>query len=246
MHKIKYTPSSKSIAKTKRIFANAISEVAHRTHLDSLKANSCVLDKPIIAAIRRSKYPYFKYKMSRYCKYVTIIMFIIIAVIALALLLVSSGTYLSAWFISIAIAVLMLFIISFPVKLVITDNDLEIHSVLEVIKIPLIDITRVQAVDRYRIKRHFAIFGSYGFGGFFGYYVDLIHFRVIRMAATKLTNLIMIQTLFNQRYIINCEYKDVFIEILRARIESARNNQNISESTVMSNDDDSDDDDDDE
>ncbi len=215
----KYAPTKEAIAKIKRIFADKIL-AEHALNNDSETASSA--DTEICEQLRHSATPRFRYTMSRYCKYVTTISFLLITAIAFLLLFTSSGTYLSAWFTSVAVAVLLLFVISFPRYLSITDKNLEIHCVLEITEIPLADIRRIHPISRYRLKRHIPVLGSFGFGGFFGYYVDLIHLRIVRMYTTRLDHMIMIQDIYGQRYIVNCRYRELFIEMLRERVEQAR------------------------
>ena len=214
----KYAPTKEAIAKIKRIFADKISE----EHVSAGSEISSAADAEICERLRHAAVPRFRYSMSRYCKYVTAILFLLITAIAFLLLFTSSGTYLSAWFTSIAAAVLLLFVISFPRYLAITDKNLEIHCVLEITEIPLADIRRIHPISRYRLKRHIPVLGSYGFGGFFGYYVDLIHLRIVRMYTTRLDHMIMIQDIYGQRYIVNCRYRELFVEILKERVEQAQ------------------------
>ncbi|HIS33382.1 MAG TPA: hypothetical protein IAA79_00420 [Candidatus Avirikenella pullistercoris] len=225
MEKIERTLTRKSIGKVKKLFAEAIAEAQ--------SAAENVLPKEKIADTfhrKQEEYsqivdeaePVFKYSLSKYCKYTTFVVSLLILGIFLYFFFSSSGTYLSAWFMSIALAVCLLFVISFPRRIKITDSDVEIHCVLEMTNIPLADIKRIHPIERYRLKRIIPILGSYGFGGFYGYYFDLMYFRVIRMYATKLSGLVIIQNIYNERYIVNCENPRLLIGAIRKKIENIR------------------------
>ncbi|MEG1935861.1 MAG: PH domain-containing protein, partial [Rikenellaceae bacterium] len=151
--------------------------------------------------------------------YVTFFVMLIVIAFFVYLLLSSSGSYLSAWYLSLVFAVLLLYLISFPRYIKLTTNMLEIHAILEITPIIYSDIKRVYRIKRYRLKGILPLIGSYGFGGFFGYYIDVKQLKIVYMHATKLSNLIAIEDIYNDKYIISCEDPVLFIEELKAAKE---------------------------
>lgn len=220
---MKKAPTKEVIAKAKKVILN---------HLDSLEQKKNALSnfaeaktpKNIVRRFKSKKdqsvSTQFKYVKSKFCRYVTF--FVMIAIIGLFvyLLLSSSGTYLSAWYLSIALSILLLYVISFPRYIRLTSKVMEIHGLLEITPILYTDIKRIYKIKRYRLKGIYPLVGSYGFGGFFGYYFDVKQLKIVYMHATKLSNLIAIDDIYNDKYIISCEDPDLFISELKAAKEA--------------------------
>ena len=163
--------------------------------------------------------PRFPYRLSRFCRWTTLAISLLFAAVFIYLLRSSSGTYLSAWFLSLTIAVAALFVISFPRNIVVTDTDLVIYGILEATYISLGDIKRIHTVSRRRIRTVIPAIGSYGFGGYYGYYFDLRALRVIRLFATRLDGLVMVQTVYDDRILLSCEAADKLIALVKSRMQ---------------------------
>lgn len=218
---IKSAPNKKAISKTKQRFSDAIlasqrklEEAVYLKGLRELTTTKLVEEQPTGIIFRN--------KMSKFCRRVTSFVLILVFIFFFYLFYSSSGTYLSAWFMSLAMSVFLLYLISFPRSLKVTNKHLIINCVLEITTIELRDIKRIHPVNRYRLKRVFPLLGSYGFGGFYGIYIDLIHFRIFKLYATKLSNLVIIQDIYDDRYIVSCENRDLFVERVRKNIEELK------------------------
>ena len=161
----------------------------------------------------------YRYKRSRLSISLTIITLLIGIFGFIALLTTSSGSYLSAWYLSLVIAVLLLFILSFPRYIKLSDSSIEIHCMLEVTAIPYNEIVRVCKIRSYMVKYHLPIMGSYGFGGYFGYYINLKQLKIIRYYATNLKSLVAIEDVYSDIYIVSCEDRDVFIREINLKRE---------------------------
>ena len=169
--------------------------------------------------IRKSRKgdPRFPYRMSRFCQWTTLGVSLLFAAVFFYLLRSSSGTYLSAWFLSLTIAVALLFIISFPRNIVLTSTDLIVYGILEATYINLADIKRIHTVSHRRLRRLIPVIGSYGFGGYFGYYFDIRNLRVIRLFASRLTGLVMVRTVYDDRILLSCEAASELVSMVRRR-----------------------------
>ncbi len=163
----------------------------------------------------------YKFRRSNRSIYFTIAVLILGILGFLFLLTSSSGTYLSAWYLSLVIALLLTFILSFPRHIELSDNYIDIHCVLEVTSIAYDDIVRACKIRPYVVKYHFPIMGSYGFGGYFGYYFNIRQLKVVRFHATNLKSLIAIEDVYSDIYIISCEDRDVFLSELASRRATA-------------------------
>lgn len=164
----------------------------------------------------------FPYRPSRYCRWVTWISSLLLTAIFLYLLYSSSGTYLSAWFLSLALAVALLLILSFPRNIDLDEDEMALKGILEATYIPYNDIKRIHPINKSRLRFVIPLIGSYGFGGYFGYYIDLRNLRTIRVFASRLSGLIMIQTIYNERILISCERPEQLISMVRERITDNR------------------------
>lgn len=223
---MKKAPTKEVIAKTKKVILRHLEGLERQTKAISHFAESQT-SKYIIRKLDNNQEQTisisFKYVKSKFCRYVTF--FAMLAVIGLFvfLFLSSSGTYLSAWYLSIALAILLLYLISFPTYIKLGADMMEIHGMLEITPIHYADIKRAYKIKRYRLKSVYPLVGSYGFGGFFGYYFDFKQFRIVYMYATRLSNLIAIDDIYNDKYIISCEDPDLFIaELKRAKEASVK------------------------
>ncbi|MFI3321272.1 MAG: PH domain-containing protein [Rikenellaceae bacterium] len=159
----------------------------------------------------------FKYMRSRFCHFVTFSTLTIVAAVFFYFLMTSSGTYLSAWYFSIALAVFLLYLISFPTCIKLKDDILEIDGILELTPIPYKNIKRIYKIDRYRLRRTYPLLGSYGFGGYFGYYFDFAQMKIVYLHATNLSNLVVIEDIYRNKHVISCQESDIFIKEVRQR-----------------------------
>ena len=186
------------------------------TKINDLEARDKTSDSNLNGASNRARRVY-KYKRSKRSIYLTILMLILGVAVFLYFFTTSSGTYLSAWYLSLAIAVLLLFILSFPRYIKLSSNSIDINCILEVSSIPYSDIVRVCKIRRYVVNYHIPIMGSYGFGGYFGYYLNLKQLKIVRYYATNLRSLIAIEDIYSDIYIISCEDRDMFIKEVNLR-----------------------------
>ncbi|MFI3267253.1 MAG: PH domain-containing protein [Rikenellaceae bacterium] len=205
-------PTQKSIANTKKRFGDAIisSRLANAVGLGDENDEGKVIEKN-----NRLK---FVNRTSKFVKRFTISVFVSLTVFFIAAFILNSGTYLMAWIFSLSFAIIVLAILSFPRNVTLTNDELVLRCLLETKIISLNDIKRIHPINKYRMKRTFPIFGSYGFGGYFGTYIDLIHLRRVRLYATNLQNLVYIQTIYKDHFIISCENSNILIERAREAI----------------------------
>ena len=63
-----------------------------------------------------------------------------------------------------------------------------------------------------QFKHYKLLLGSYGFGGYFGYFIDFRTLTFVKMYASKRHNLISITDVYEKTYIVNCDEADDFIE----------------------------------
>ena len=96
---------------------------------------------------------------------------VIITVTVLLVLLVgyySRGGYLLAWFMSLLAGVGALYVLSIPRYILIGEDAVEIHCVLELTTIRYENLVAVRKLSRHEMKYCFPMLGSYGFFGYYG------------------------------------------------------------------------------
>lgn len=145
--------------------------------------------------------------------YITLFVFVLAIAIYLYLMLSSSGNYLSAWFFWTISATIALIALSAPRYIDITQKHLEIHGWIDVTQIDLKSIESISVVDKKRYKNYFPLVASYGFLGFFGYFIDIKKMEIVRFHASKYTNLVEIKTKNDQIYIANITNITDFVKV---------------------------------
>jgi Mn2+/Fe2+ NRAMP family transporter len=170
----------------------------------------------------------FKYKSDKRARRLTIASIIVIIAALIAILLLVGDSYLRAWLIATFAAVVLLYVLSIPRYLKVTDEAVEIHCIVELTKIAIADISSVTKVERGKDGRLLLLLGSYGFFGYYGYYLNLRHWETVKVYATELHNLIEIEDIYEQKYLVSCNKPDRFIEmVMQAKLEQAGEEESL-------------------
>lgn len=159
----------------------------------------------------------FKYKNGRYTLYWTAVYIIVIVLLAAVLMQLYEGGYVSAWFGSFIVALVALMLMSVPRKIVVTEQSLQIRCVLDITEIALSEISSVRAVSRKEMGWKFPIFGSVGFFGYFGRFIDFKRFRMVEIYATEWGNFVEIRTIYEDTYYVSSHERDRLIALLKER-----------------------------
>ncbi len=112
------------------------------------------------------------------------------------------GGYYPAWFLTFALAIAALYILSIPRSIRLTEKALEIHCIVELTTIPLTNIVSARPL-RTRNTHLVPLLGSYGFFGYYGYYLNYQNWEIVRLYASQWQNLIEIEDIHDQKYVIN-------------------------------------------
>ncbi len=162
----------------------------------------------------------YKYHSDRKTYITTIIHFTIFVIASLLIVYMYVGGFFSAWFISLVAALIALIVISIPRNIAVDENSLTILCVLEIVEIPINDIASIQKVDNNECRWFTPIFGSRGFFGYFGYYIDLNSLERIRLYATEWQNLVEIIDIYDDRYYISCREAEELITQVQTYINA--------------------------
>ncbi len=160
----------------------------------------------------------FKYTFGRRIRWASIGVLALIVTVVFALYLLYDGGYISMWFLSVTVAVVALCVLSIPRHIRIDEASIEIHCILEMTEIELIDVASVERVERQQIKWLVPTLASYGLFGYYGYYLDLRTLDRVHVYATKWTDLVMITDKYEQQFLVSCDDPEQLI----SAIETAR------------------------
>ena len=160
----------------------------------------------------------FKYTFGRRIRWASIGVLTLIVAVVCALYLLYDGVYISMWFLSVTVAVVALCVLSIPRHIRIDEASIEIHCILEMTEIELIDVASVERVERQQIKWLVPTLASFGLFGYYGYYLDLRTLDRVHVYATKWTDLVMITDKYEQQFLVSCDDPEQLI----SAIETAR------------------------
>ena len=144
-------------------------------------------------------------------------------VIALAVVLLwwlSPGSYLPVWFASIALALVALALLSVPRSIRITSDAVEIRCTVEITHIPYHHIRSVRRIDRTALHPLIPVFASPGFFGWFGYWLDTRSWDLIKIYASSWQGLVMIEDIYEQRYVVNADDPDRLCEAIVSQLKT--------------------------
>lgn len=139
-----------------------------------------------------------------------------LALIGLGLHSLYIGGYLSAWFVSLVVALFALMSLSIPRKIVVKKATVEILCLLDMTEIPRMEIASVQRVDPRQMRWVVPLFGGYGFFGYYGYYFDLKTFEKVVVYASEWKNLVEIVDIYEQRYYVSRHPADELVALLQS------------------------------
>ncbi len=156
----------------------------------------------------------YPYRLNKATKRNTVITAAILAVVIVLLSMLSNSGYIAIWFLSFIAIILLLYILSIPRRVEITDDTLEIHCVVELTTIDLENIRSVRKMAPGEMKYCFPVLGSYGFFGYYGYYFSFSEMTLLKIYASQWNNFIRIEDIYEDIYVVNCSNPDEFIFFL--------------------------------
>jgi hypothetical protein len=132
----------------------------------------------------------------------------------------SPGEYLPVWFLSIALAIVALALLSVPRSIRITSDALEIRCAVEISHIPLYHIRSVRRIERAELGRLVPVFASPGFFGWFGYWLAPRSWDFWKVYVTSWHGLVVIEDIYEQKFVVNADDPDRLCEAVASRIAS--------------------------
>ncbi len=156
----------------------------------------------------------FKCERDRRARRLTWITAALIAAAVASVAVFVGEEYVRAWIIVTLLIVMLLYVLSIPRYVKIDREALEIHCVVEMTRIPIADINSVRRVTRQDTGRLTLLLGSYGFFGYYGYYANLRRWEAVRVYTGEWDNLVEIEDIYEDKYLISCREADRLIEMV--------------------------------
>jgi hypothetical protein len=147
--------------------------------------------------------------------------------IGVLLTFIFEGGYISAWFSSLILAVLALMALSIPRRIVIDEEDIEIQCIAEDTILAYEDIAGIRAVEERELNASVPIFGSVGFFGHYGLFLNLRTMEVIHIYASRWGKFVEITDIDGGKYYISCEERDDIIASVEEYIKPHDTRENI-------------------
>lgn len=155
----------------------------------------------------------FKYSLDRRSKRITWGIIVLIVGLAVVFHFIWGTSYIPAWFLLFLLCIITLYILSFPRYLTIDDDALQIHCIVELTRIHVEEIEKIRRIDRDYFRRMIPLIGSYGFGGYYGYWFHLSDWEICKVYATERKQLVLIEDIYEDIYIVSCTDPDRLIEL---------------------------------
>lgn len=157
----------------------------------------------------------YKYRFSRRTLYWTLVYLGVFVLLGWLLYHLYEGGYLSAWFTSFIVALIALMSLSIPRRIVVTDEKVEVRCLLDITELRRDEIASVRRVDTKRMKWFIPVFGSCGFFGYYGHFLDLRRFERVRLYASQWRNFVEITDIYEERLYVSCaDADDLVAELL--------------------------------
>ncbi len=156
----------------------------------------------------------FEYRRDRRTRRLTWITSAVIAAVFAAVAVFVGEEYVRAWIIVMMLTILLLYALSIPRYVKVDHEAVEIHCVVEMTRIAIADIISVRKVTRQDTGRLTLLLGSYGFFGYYGYYANLRRWETVSIYAGEWDNLVEIEDIYEDKYLISCREADRLIEMV--------------------------------
>ena len=169
----------------------------------------------------------YKYRFGKRIIYSSILYLTLFVGLSILLALVYEGGYISAWFISLILAVLTLMILSIPRRVVVDEEGIEIQCIAEDTTLAFEEVASIRKVGRREMHSCIPIFGAVGFFGHYGRFLNLRTMEFIHIYASRWGKFIEITDIDGNKYYISCEEGSDIIKCVNEYIKPHDTQENI-------------------
>lgn len=161
--------------------------------------------------------------MDRRSKYTTWFVFVALFAAMVVLYFFGAGNYLPAWLLSIVLAVAALCALSIPRFVRVSEQSVEIHCTVEITQLYFDDIRSVRVLSERECSKMIPLLASHGFFGYFGFYLDVENWDIVRIYACSMRELVEIEDVFENRYIVGIPNAPVLCSAVSRALDNSRN-----------------------
>jgi hypothetical protein len=169
----------------------------------------------------------YKQKFGRQIPYTSALYLIAFVGVSVLLAFVYEGGYISAWFISLILAVLALMVLSIPRRVVVDEEGIEIQCIAEDTTLAYEDIATIRKVEKRDMNACLPIFGAVGFFGHYGRFLNLRTMEFVHIYASRWGKFVEITDIDGNKYYISCEERDDIIKRVGEFVKPHDTQENI-------------------
>ena len=169
----------------------------------------------------------YKQKFGRHIPYTSTIYLIAFVGVSVLLAFVYEGGYISAWFISLILAVLALMVLSIPRRVVVDEEGIEIQCIAEDTSLAYEDIASIRKVEKREMHSCLPIFAAMGFFGHYGRFLNLRTMEFVHIYASRWGKFVEITDIDGNKYYISCEERSDIIKRVEGYIKPHDTQENI-------------------
>ena len=169
----------------------------------------------------------YKQKFGRQIPYTSALYLIAFVGVSILLAFVYEGGYISAWFISLILAVLALMVLSIPRRIVVDEEGIEIQCIAEDTSLVYEDIASIRKVEKREMRACLPIFAALGFFGHYGRFLNLRTMEFVHIYASRWGKFVEITDIDGNKYYISCEERSDIIKRVESYIKPHDTQENI-------------------
>lgn len=154
----------------------------------------------------------YKYRLGKRVLYVSALYLLVAGGMATLFAFIFAGGYISAWFISLIVALVALMILSIPRRVVVDEEGIEIQCIAEDTTLSYDDIVHIRKVERREMRSCIPLFGAMGFFGHYGRFLNLRTMRIVYIYASRWGKFVEITDIEGDKYYISCEERDDIVK----------------------------------
>lgn len=160
----------------------------------------------------------YKYRFSRRVWLYSALYVVGFSLLAVTLYFLYEGGYLSAWFSSCIVALLLLLSLSIPRKIRLNDERLRIDCLMDMTELRLEEIASVRLVRNEEMRGILPLFCGMGFFGYYGYFLDIIQVERIKLYASEWDHFVEIIDIYEDRLYVSCTRAEELVEEIEKRL----------------------------
>ena len=169
----------------------------------------------------------YKYRLGKRVPYSSALYLLAFVGLSVLLAFVYEGGYISAWFISLILAVLALMVLSIPRRMVVDEEGIEIQCIAEDTTLAYEDIATIRKVEKREMNSCLPIFGAVGFFGYYGRFLNLRTMEFVHIYASRWGKFVEITDIDGNKYYISCEERDDIVKRVGEFVKPHDTQENI-------------------